>query len=198
MSAPGSSPVRALLGSMVLPLPKAVLALSAGAATSLIALCLLPPGTWTQAGLLSFALCWASAVDLDRRILPDLLTFGLCAFGLGYAFLAGSQAFIACLIGALAGYGSLLLVSRLYLWLRGREGLGLGDAKLLATAGAWLGWSALPYVVLAASGFALLLIVARRVAGHSFHATSRLAFGPFIAVALWSAWLASSRGVFLT
>jgi leader peptidase (prepilin peptidase)/N-methyltransferase len=183
---------------MALPLLKAVLALSAGAATSLIAFCLLPPGTWTQAGLLSFALCWASAVDLDRQILPDVLTFGLSAFGLAYAFQAGTPQFAACLIGALAGYGSFLLVSRLYLRLRGRPGLGLGDAKLLAAAGAWLGWSALPYVVLVASGFALLLIVARRVAGHSFHALSRLAFGPFLAVALWSVWLASNLGVFLT
>ena len=67
-------------------------------------------------------------------------------------------------LGALAGFASLAVIASVYRRVRGREGLGLGDAKLLAAAGAWLGWQALPSVVLiaAASGLALALATRAR------------------------------------
>jgi len=73
--------------------------------------------------------------------------------------------------------------------LRGREGLGQGDAKLLAAAGAWLGAYALPQVILVAALAALLAAAALRLSGREIRALSALPFGPFLAVAIWALWL---------
>jgi leader peptidase (prepilin peptidase)/N-methyltransferase len=73
--------------------------------------------------------------------------------------------------------------------LRGREGLGQGDAKLLAAAGAWLGAVALPQVILVAALSALLVAAALRLSGRTMHAHSALPFGPFLALAIWALWL---------
>lgn len=182
---------------MALPLPKAMLALAAGGIATLPVVFLLPIENWTQGTLLSVALCWASAVDLDRQILPDVLTIGLCAFGLAYAFLAGADQLVACLIGAFVGYGSFFILIRIYLSLRGRPGMGMGDAKLLAAAGAWLGWTALPYVVLVASGVCLFMTAAAGIAGRQVSLGSKIAFGPFLAIAIWSIWLFNTHGTSL-
>lgn len=60
------------------------------------------------------------------------------------------------LIGAVAGFVSLWAIGEAYRRVRGREGLGLGDAKLLGAIGAWMGWMALPFVLLAASVIGLV------------------------------------------
>jgi len=87
------------------------------------------------------------------------------------------------------GFGAFWLLSRGYRVLRGREGLGLGDAKLLAAAGAWLTWTALPTVILLAALLALLTVVLRWATGRLFHADERIAFGPALAAAIWLVWL---------
>src|SRR3546814_12547732 len=60
-------------------------------------------------------------------------------------------ALIDRIIGAVAGYGALLGISGGYRLFRGREGLGLGDVKLLGALGAWFGWQALPFILLFAA-----------------------------------------------
>jgi leader peptidase (prepilin peptidase)/N-methyltransferase len=87
-------------------------------------------------------------------------------------------------IGAAAGYASLALFGAFYFRLRGRDGLGLGDAKLFAAGGAWLGWEALPLVlaVAAVAGLAFALAVARRPG-------AQIAFGPCLALGIWVGWL---------
>jgi leader peptidase (prepilin peptidase)/N-methyltransferase len=67
--------------------------------------------------------------------------------------------------------------------------LGLGDAKLLAAAGAWLGWPALPGLVAAAAAGALAVALARAALGERLAAATRIAFGPYLALALWLFWL---------
>ena len=74
--------------------------------------------------------------------------------------------------------------------MRGREGLGRGDAKLLAAAGAWVGVRALPQVVLAAALAGLVAAACLRLAGVRLGAQSALPFGPFLALATWLVWLA--------
>ena len=73
--------------------------------------------------------------------------------------------------------------------LRSRPGLGLGDAKLLAAAGAWLGLEALPSVLLVATGTALFCVGMAVLLGKRITATSRIPFGPFLATAFWIVWL---------
>jgi leader peptidase (prepilin peptidase)/N-methyltransferase len=93
------------------------------------------------------------------------------------------------LIGAAVGGAGFWLVREAYFRLRGREGLGLGDVKLAAAAGAWTGWQDLANVVLLAAAAALGLAIARAAVGRGGVAgTDRIAFGAFLAPAIWIIW----------
>jgi prepilin signal peptidase PulO-like enzyme (type II secretory pathway) len=81
------------------------------------------------------ALCVGSAIDIRSRRMPDWLTLPLIVAWLVYAVSDGLGGGLWSLIGAILGFLSLYLVSRLCLHLRHQHGLGLGDAKLLAGAG---------------------------------------------------------------
>ena len=89
----------------------------------------------------------------------------------------------------MAGFAAFAAIASIYRRARGREGLGLGDAKLLAAAGAWLGWQALPSVVVIAAASGLALALATALGGSKLAWTSRIAFGPHLALAFWLAWL---------
>ena len=89
---------------------------------------------------------------------------------------------LASLLGAAVGYLALLAVAWAYRRLRSRDGLGLGDAKLLAAAGAWLGPAPLPWVILLAAPMGLVLALARRA---PLRGDSAVPFGPPLALACW-------------
>ncbi len=93
-------------------------------------------------------------------------------------------------IGAVAGYASLALIAALYRRARGVDGLGLGDAKLLAAAGVWIGWRLLPFAVLFAAAAGLTYVAVLRLAGKQIARTDALAFGPFLCAGVFIAWLA--------
>ncbi len=76
-------------------------------------------------------------------------------------------------------------VGALYRWVRGRDGLGEGDAKLLAAIGAWVGLEGLPTVLLGAALTGLLWALWLRLRGAALTATTALPFGPFLALAGW-------------
>jgi leader peptidase (prepilin peptidase) / N-methyltransferase len=100
-----------------------------------------------------------SFIDLDTKRLPDVITlpsipiFFLCGFA------TGDVPWLERLIGAAAGYLAVRLIADGYYYLTGREGLGLGDGKLLAVVGALLGWRALPPVIFAASFVGVLVSI---------------------------------------
>ena len=126
-----------------------------------------------------------AATDLRYFLLPDFLTFPLIAAGL-FATLAFDPASLtAHCIGAAAGCGFVLLVRAVYRAIRGREGIGLGDAKLLAAAGAWVSWTGLPSVIVLGS-FAGLLFALR---GRSLSLTNPVPFGTFLCMGTWVVWL---------
>ena len=121
--------------------------------------------------------------------LPDTLTYPLIVAGLVFcaAFQSGS---IAIHIAAAAvGYLSFGALAAGYEILRGRPGLGMGDAKLLAVSGAWLGLAELPPVVLVASLMALTVVLAQAIGGRTFKAETRIPFGPCLAFGTWLVWL---------
>jgi leader peptidase (prepilin peptidase) / N-methyltransferase len=90
-------------------------------------------------------------IDIDTKRLPDVITLpGVVVFFLG-GFAVGEVAWLERAIGAAAGYAAVRLIADVYYYSTGREGLGLGDGKLLALMGALLGWKALPPIVFAAS-----------------------------------------------
>jgi len=131
---------------------------------------------------LAMVLVLAALIDLREMILPDWLTLPLIPLGWTMAW-QGAPDLSERLIGSAAGFAAFASIAALYRRLRGRDGLGLGDAKLLAAAGAWVGWRDLPSVVLLGAVTALCWAVAtRRDLGQP------LPFGPFLAVAFWLVW----------
>jgi len=107
-------------------------------------------------------------IDLDTKRLPDRITLpSVVVFFLG-GFATGEVAWLERAIGAAAGYAVVRLIADAYYYSTGREGLGLGDGKLLAVMGALLGWKALPPIVFSASFIGILvsipvLLVQRRM-----------------------------------
>lgn len=131
-------------------------------------------------------LAWIDAVWL---LLPDVLTLPLVLCGLAVTLVTTPDEVLWHAIGAASGYLAILGIALGYRALRGREGLGMGDAKLLAAAGAWLGVTLLPWVVLLAAMAALLFAGIAAIAGRSVQATTVLPFGPFLAASIWLLWL---------
>lgn len=155
---------------------------------------------WTVSGLeeiwpsviLALSLSWLSLIDIDRFLLPDVMTLGLLLCGLGFGAFVGLNEFTARLIGAVVGYAVLAGTGYLYKRFRGMDGLGGGDAKLLAAGGAWLGWMALPLVLLAASLAGILYALVRRAMRGGRGWSDKIPFGPFIAIGIWGAWIVPS------
>jgi leader peptidase (prepilin peptidase) / N-methyltransferase len=132
------------------------------------------------------ALGW---IDLRRWLLPDALTLPLVIAGVAAAAILDPEQLTDRALGAALGYLGFRLIASAYRALRGREGLGRGDAKLLAASGAWVGASALPQVILGAAASALVAAICLRLVGVRLAAHSALPFGPFLALATWVIWL---------
>src|SRR3546814_11569604 len=109
-------------------------------------------------------------LDWRHFWLADALTLPLAFLGLTIGLWSTDVALIDRIIGAVAGYGALLGISGGYRLFRGREGLGLGDVKLLGALGAWFGWQALPFILLFAASLGLLLVFVPMAAGGLFGA----------------------------
>ena len=132
--------------------------------------------TWTMVPLF--------LIDYDHQILPDTITLPLLWAGL---LLSLFQVFVdsqTSIIGAISGYLVLWGIFHLFKQITGKEGMGYGDFKLLGAIGAWVGWQALPVVILFSSvvgatiGIVLILFKGR---DHS----QPMPFGPFLAAAGW-------------
>ena len=134
--------------------------------------------------VLGWTLLTLAVIDSRHFVLPDVLTLPLIGLGLLLAADQGWGAFLNAGIGAVAGFFIFALVGWTYWRLRAREGLGLGDAKLLAAAGAWVAWPGLASVVLIASLAALASTAGRKLL-HRDAATVPVAFGPYLGMATW-------------
>lgn len=146
----------------------------------------LPPGMRAPGCLLGWSLVALTATDLAALILPDALTLPLAGAGL---LLAEPEGLADCLAGAVAGWGAFQAIGWLYRRLRGKDGLGMGDAKLMAAAGAWVGWQGLPSVVVLAASLGLAWTAAEAVLRRRpLEAGARLPFGPFLCLGLWFTW----------
>jgi len=140
--------------------------------------------TWQGAAACVFL--WTIAaltfIDFDTQLLPDGMTLPLLWAGLLANMFELFVPLKTAVIGAVAGYLALWSVYWLFKLIRGKEGMGYGDFKLLAALGAWLGWQMLPLIVLlssvvgAAVGIVLIVFKGR---DHSVP----LAFGPYLAIA---------------
>jgi leader peptidase (prepilin peptidase)/N-methyltransferase len=138
--------------------------------------------------LLTWALIALGGIDLDHQILPDDLTQPLVWLGMLLALGGLYTDLQSSVMGAVAGYLALWSVFQLFRLITGKEGMGYGDFKLLAALGAWMGWQALPVVIILSSlvgaivGMALIAL-----RGHDRNIP--IPFGPYIAAAGWIALL---------
>lgn len=139
--------------------------------------------------LLGWMLLTLAILDWRHFWLPDALTLPLVGLGLTIGTEATPVAMEDRAIGAVAGYGALLAIALAYRRARGRDGLGLGDAKLLAALGAWFGWQALPFILLTASALGLAVMLAT---GQAKSATTRAPLGTFLALGAIPGWWAAT------
>ncbi len=135
--------------------------------------------------LLGWFLLALSWIDAEHLLLPDVLTLPLLLFGLTVTFLLEPDHLTAHASGAIAGYLAFQAIAFGYRRLRGHEGLGAGDAKLMGVAGAWVGTAALPVTVLIAASAGLAYAAFRYASGATMTRLTELPFGPWLALGLW-------------
>lgn len=133
-----------------------------------------------------------AALDAQHHWLPDRLTFLLVVTGLIASLHGGDPDLINRLIGGISGFMALFLIGWGYRQLRGQEGLGGGDPKLLGAIGCWLGWSVLPLVMLGAGLVGLLALALMRGRGQSVTGQSALPLGSFMAISAFPLWIIQS------
>jgi len=144
---------------------------------------------------LSCTLFALSTADFLVRRLPDFLTGGLIAAGLvRTAWVDGGQGTLGTAAAGLVGFATLWAIARLYIQLRGHRGLGRGDAKLLAAAGAWMGPTYLAPIVFVGAVLALLYVLGLRIVGRAITAVAVVPFGPFLSAAFFGFWCLKVSG----
>jgi leader peptidase (prepilin peptidase)/N-methyltransferase len=146
------------------------------------------PRLWADAAL-GWSLLTAAWIDAEHFILPDLITLPLILAGLAVTWWQQPEALTGHAAGAALGYLGFTLLNAAYRALRGHDGLGQGDAKLLAAAGAWLGAEWLPDEILAAGLIGLAGVFAARLGGR--RTDGKLPFGPALALACFTLRLAT-------
>lgn len=146
------------------------------------------------------ALAWAllvlSAVDAAIFRLPDIVTLPLLALGLAVSWLLPDKDLIGHAIGALCGSAAFFLIAEIYRRTRGREGLGLGDVKLAGAAGAWLGWQALPSMILLACCAGLVWVGIGVLRRGKAVLEERIPFGVALCFGIWIVWLYGPLEIF--
>lgn len=132
--------------------------------------------------IFSYFLLALASIDINTKLLPNQLTYPFLGFGLTVNFFGILTPWQDAILGAAIGYFVLWTINKIFLYLRGVVGIGAGDFKLLAALGAWLGVTALPWLIFIASFsgsiYGLFLI------GHKKgHLQTKIPFGPFLALA---------------
>ena len=125
-------------------------------------------------------------IDLKHFIIPNVLTFPLMAIGLIKSFYPNLNKaifpnYINSLIGGLIGYAIIWLIIYFYEKVRKKDGMGLGDAKLMAAIGFWFGWASIPIVIFVSSFVALVFAIPSLIK-KSLSMSSEIPFGPYIIV----------------
>ena len=123
----------------------------------------------------------ASFIDIDYQIIPDRISLGGIPIGFLVAtFLNPAVGLKSSLLGIAVGGGSLLVVALGYWAVTRKEGMGMGDVKLMGMLGAWLGWGSIPFILIVASLVGAVIGVAIMVKGRGGF-KAKVPFGPFLA-----------------
>ncbi len=125
-------------------------------------------------------------IDLKHLIIPNSLTFSLMFLGFIKSFDPNLDKtifpnYINSLIGGIFGYSIIWLIVFVYKKIRKKEGMGLGDAKLLGAIGFWFGWASIPFTIFLSSVAALIFVIPS-IINKSRNMASQIPFGPYIIV----------------
>jgi leader peptidase (prepilin peptidase)/N-methyltransferase len=193
---------QALTAAEGAPAPRAPIVIGVAMLMAAAVLAAGPTPPAAAGAALGWGLLTLAVVDLLVFRLPDAVTLPLIATGLAAAAADldtgccatgfSPAALLDHSLGAVLGYGGFAAIAALSRRARGRDGLGLGDAKLAACGGAWLGWAALPAMVLIACGLAFVWVALRLIRRGQASLREPLPFGPPLALAIWILWLAPS------
>jgi leader peptidase (prepilin peptidase)/N-methyltransferase len=130
--------------------------------------------------LFLFGLVAVTFIDIDHKIIPDRFSLGGIVVGLITAGFT-QVGWVDSLIGIAVGGGGLLLVALLYFKATGVEGMGMGDVKLLAGLGAFLGWRSIPFIILAASLVGIVVgLISMKIKNTGKR--TEIPFGPFLSM----------------
>ncbi len=156
--------------------------------TAMLSLIVVVKFGFTVPGFAALCLTWSlialSVIDLKHTLLPDNITLPLLWFGLLLSLSGQFVSATEAIIGAIAGYLILWSVYWIFKLVTGKEGMGYGDFKLLAMLGAWMGWEALPGIILLSSLVGALVGISMiAFAGHDRRIP--IPFGPYLAAAGW-------------
>ena len=125
-------------------------------------------------------------IDLKHFIIPNEITFPLMALGFVKSFDPNINSifpnYLNSLIGGLIGYLIIYLIIFFYKYVRKKEGMGLGDAKLFAVIGFWFGWISIPFIIFLSSIIALISISPNLI-NKTKNISSEIPFGPYIIIA---------------
>ena len=136
---------------------------------------------WLASGVLGLMLAWIAVADFQRFEIPDRASIGLLVAGLLLSLHSPLVTPGMAVLASAVGYIVFAALGAAFFRVSGQDGLGLGDAKLLAAAGAWLGLADLPLLVAIAAISALAFAVLTR--------RRRIAFGPWLSGAFWLVWI---------
>ncbi len=125
-------------------------------------------------------------IDLKHYIIPNELTFPLMVIGFIKSFDPNLNQmifpnYINSLIGGLFGYSIIWLIIFLYKKIRNKEGMGLGDAKLMGAVGFWFGWASIPFIIFISSVVALVIVIPSLV-NKTKSMKAQIPFGPYIII----------------
>jgi leader peptidase (prepilin peptidase)/N-methyltransferase len=138
---------------------------------------------------LGWALLALAVIDWRTFLLPDALTLPLIPSGLLVAYLIVPSSLLDHVIAAAVGLLGAIMLTFVYRWLRGRDGLGLGDAKLLAGLGAWVGLAGLPTTLLFAATLGMVFVLVAALSGRRLALSDKIPLGTFLAAGGWLVWL---------
>ena len=125
-------------------------------------------------------------IDLKHYIIPNELTFPLMLIGFVKSFDPNLNQtifpnYINSLLGGFFGYAVIWLIIFFYKKVRNKEGMGLGDAKLMAVVGFWFGWASIPFTIFISSAVALVLVIPSLIK-KTRNMSAQIPFGPYIII----------------
>jgi leader peptidase (prepilin peptidase)/N-methyltransferase len=162
-------------------------------AAAIFSFAALPLTTAIFSTLLAGLAIWIAAVDLEDLIIPDLASAAIAVLALALIVIEVPASALVeempeALMRAIAAGGLLFLVRFAFQRVAGKEGLGLGDVKLMAAGALFLSWASLPYALVLAAIAAILVVVVRGIRqGAWLDRETEIPFGAFLAPAIWVA-----------